>query len=165
MLHRYVGELPPGFEGYPLLYMATVFSLLLANILTLEWIWRLSWAIHEKPYDLRHPATAMRAVLMLLLLGAIMRSGPDTWLLVRWSDISPLERLSLLIFDGYMDSVSFLPFSLAWLVAWLASPMVNYQLDRKPTPLHLWPTRDQIRRPLKIGVGVLVISFALTFFP
>lgn len=164
-LHRYHGSAPEGFEGQPILYMVTIFSLLLVNLLSLEWMWRLAWSIHERPLTIRHPGTTLRIVLFLLVFGGIVRSGPDLVWLVRWPDISVGERDFLLRIDAYMDTISFIPFSLAWLFAFLGGPMIVYQLSRHPLPLHLWPTFDQLKRPLKIGAGVAVICFALTFFP
>jgi hypothetical protein len=163
MFTRFGGEVPPGFEGRPLLYMTTLFSLLLGNILCLEWIWRSSWSIIEKRRPLRSPTTVVRVITMLVLFSILIRSGPDMLWLALWHDLSRSGRAALLVFDSRMDTISFVPLSLAWLAAYLSGPMLDYQLSRYPLPLHLWPTKEQLKRPLKIGVAVLIISAAITF--
>jgi hypothetical protein len=52
---------------------------------------------------------------------------------------------------------------MAWIASFLGAPMIMYQLERLPTPLHLFPTWEQAKRPAKIGLGVFAIAFALTF--
>lgn len=156
-------DLPPGFEGHPGLYMATIFSLLLVNLLALEWLWRLGWSIVERPVPIRHPAAALRFVLVMLLLGAIIRSGPDLFHLMQWPRLNAAEREFWLSVDYRADSVAFVPFSLSWLVAFLGGPMIIYQLEKGPVPIHLLPTRQQLKRPAKIGAAVFAIAFALTY--
>lgn len=161
---RYHNDVPPGFEGEPLLYMLTVFSLLSINLLALEWIWRLCWNMVENRLPLRHPGTAVRCILVGLLVGAVIRSGPDVICLTTWHDLTPSQRAGVLHFDAWMDAVAFIPFTVSWLITYVGGPMIVYQLKREPIPLHLWPTRDQAVRPLKIGVGVLIVAVAITFF-
>ncbi len=156
-------NVPPAFVEYPLLYMGTVFSLLLAALLALEWLWRLAWAVFERPAPLKSPTTVVRLILALLLVGGLLRSGPDLWLLMRWPVLTPAERLGWEIFDSQLDSTVFIFFSVAWLAFRLGEPMISYQLEKQPLPVHLWPTWRQLLRPLKIGVGVFAIAFALTY--
>jgi len=156
-------DMPPSFMQHPLLYMATVFSLLLVVLLALEWVWRLVWSFFERPAPLKSPTTVLRLIFLFLLAGALVRSGPDLWLLMRWPGIDEQERLALAYLDNQMDAGAFIFLSLAWLIARLGDPMLTYQLEKTPLPLHLWPTREQLKRPAKIGVGVLAIAFALTY--
>lgn len=156
-------ELPPSFVGHPLLYLTTTFSLLLGNLLALEWTWRLLWQMVEHQKPIKWPSTSARVALILLLVGGLIRSGPDMILLVAWADLSPSGRFQMALWDNWLDSVSFVPLSLAWLIFWLGGPMIIYQLERQPIPLHLWPTWDKLRRPVKIGVGVFVLCLAFTF--
>lgn len=157
------GDMPPSFEGHPLLYMATVFSLLLVVLLALEWLWRIIWSFFERPATLKSPTTVLRVVFLFLLLGTLVRSGPDLWLLMRWPAIPWHERLALAHFDNQLDAGAFIFLSVAWLVGRVGEPMLTYQLEKMPLPVHLWPTWQQLKRPAKIGVGVLVIAFALTY--
>ncbi len=157
-------DYPPGFEGLPWLYAATVFSLLIVNILALEWMWRLSWSLYERPYTLKHPVTVTRVILFALILGALIRSGPDVLWLTMWQELDISGRNAMLHFDDVMDALAFVPWTIAWLAAYLGSPIVNHQLTNKPIPVHLWPSRSQIIRPLKIVVAVLAITLAITFF-
>jgi hypothetical protein len=163
MFSSYGVDFPPAFAGQPVLYMLTVFSLLLVNLLALEWLWRTGWALWEDSHDFRHPLTIQRIVILLLVLGAVIRSGPDVIVLMRYHAETEAGRLDLYRLDNFLDSVAFIPFSLAWLVAYLAGPMLAHQLAKEPIPLHLWPTWAQIKRPVKIGVGVFAIAFALTY--
>jgi hypothetical protein len=152
------------FAARPYVYLTTVFSLLLINLLALEWLWRLCWATVEQPRPLRHPTTALRITLILLLVSAILRAAPDTVLLMGWSEMTTESRHFWAAADNLLDAVSVFPFTLSWLVALLGGAMIVHQLENKPLPLHLWPTWTQLGRPLKIGVGVLAIASALTIF-
>jgi hypothetical protein len=164
MLTRYSTDAPPGFEGHPLLYLVTVFSLLTINLMALEWLWRLGWQMVERRFPYQHPSSVARVILMSLLVSIVLRAGPDILSLMLWGDMSPAERLTLLKMDGYLDTVSFVPFGVAWVTAFLGGPILMYQLERHPRPLHLWPTWRQVRRPMKIGLAVLAISVATTLF-
>lgn len=155
--------MPSSFDGHPLLYMATIFSLLLVCLLAAEWLWRIAWSFFERPASLKSPITVMRIIFSLLLVGALVRTAPDLWLLMRWPALTPVERLELADFDNQLDAGAFIFMSLAWLIARLGDPMITHQLEKKPLPVHLWPTREQLKRPAKIGVGVLAIAFALTY--
>jgi hypothetical protein len=164
VLERYSYDVPPGFEGHPFIYFITVFSLLTINLMALEWIWRLLWQMVEKRFPFQHPSTAARTILLSLLVSIVMRAGPDLLSLMLWGDMSPTQRNNLFQIDSYMDTVSFIPFGIAWITAFLGGPLIMYQMERHPLPLHLWPTWRQMRRPLKIGVAVLAISIATTMF-
>jgi hypothetical protein len=156
-------DLPPAFDGHPVLYMATVFSLLLVMLLALEWLWRITWSFFERPAPVKAPVTVLRVIFLLLLVGAVVRSGPDLWLIMRWPQLDGAERIALMDFDNRMDAGAFIFLSLAWLVGRLGEPMLTYQLEKRPLPVHLWPTWEQMKRPLKIGMGVFAIAFALTY--
>jgi hypothetical protein len=156
-------RLPPSFAGEPWLYLATVFSLLLIVLLVLEWLWRLVWSFFETPVPFKSPSMVLRTMLVLLLTGALIRSGPDLYLLMAWDSITPPARQAIAVTDNQLDAIAFVFMSLAWLIARLGEPMVEYQLRKEPLPVHLWPTWKQLKRPLKIGVGVFAIAFALTF--
>lgn len=157
------GNMPPSFYGHPLLYMGTLFSLFLVVLLALEWLWRLAWSVVERPAPFKSPTSVLRLIFALLLTGALVRTGPDLWLLMRWPSVTPEHRLALAEFDNRMDAGAFIFLSAAWLFARLGDSMLTYQLEKSPLPVHLWPTWRQMVRPLKIGAGVLVIAFALTF--
>lgn len=156
-------DLPPPFVGQPLVFMVTLFSLLLVAMLTIEWLWRLGWSFVEQPAALKEPLTAQRLVLTLLLLAVLSRIGPDVVLMMVWHTESPAGRAAIYRIDAIMDSLAFAPFSLAWLVAYLTGPLIIHQLTKQPLPLHLWPSWVQMKRPAKIGAGVLAIAFALTY--
>lgn len=154
---------PPGFESAPVLYLATVFSLILVMMLALEWTWRLIWSIFERPAPVKHPVTVFRIILLALLVGSIVRIAPDTWLLMRWPNLEPHERASIQLWDARLDAGAFIFMSLAWLTARLGDPFITFQLEKQPVPVHLWPTWRDLRRPMKIGVAVFAIAFALTY--
>jgi hypothetical protein len=118
----------------------------------------------ERRFPYQHPSSVARVILMSLLVSIVLRAGPDILSLMLWGDMSPAERLTLLKMDGYLDTVSFVPFGVAWVTAFLGGPILMYQLERHPLPLHLWPTWRQVRRPMKIGLAVLAISVATTLF-
>lgn len=153
---------PPGLDS-PLLYLSAIFFLLLGVLLTLEWLWRLGWSFVERPHPLRTPATAVRVVLVVLLVAALVRVAPRLWLFMRWPTLTPLERADLYAMAAQGEIIAVLFFSFAWLFALLGEPMVKYQLEKEPLPMHLWPTWEQVKRPLKIGGGVFAIAFALTY--
>ena len=159
---RLEGAYPPGLES-PLLYLSAVFFLLLGTLLTLEWLWRLAWSFVERPARLRTPAMAVRITLFILLCAALVRVVPRLWLFLRWPQLSPTERNDLYAMAAQSEIVAVLFFSFAWLFALLGEPMIKYQLEKEPLPLHLWPTWEQMKRPLKIGAGVFAIAFALTY--
>lgn len=160
---RYYAESPPGFDGFPFLYVSTLFSLMMIGLLSLEWTWRLGWQFLERPSPLRHPVSAVRLILIFLLLGTLIRVLPNLVYMTLWADLSPHERRWWMQTDALLDTISFFPFSISWLIGYLGGPMIIHQLLRHPIPLHLWPTGRQMFRPLKIGMGVLVISLAVVF--
>jgi hypothetical protein len=164
LFDRYSFGVPPGFENEPFLYMLTLFSLIMINLLALEWMWRIAWGWWERPHPIQHPITILRAILFLTALQIILRVGPDVVRFALWDQLSPASRFLAYQIDHYLDIASFFPFSLAWLAGYLTMDMLHFQLDRKPIPMHLWPTRSQMTRPLKIGVAVFVISMAITLF-
>lgn len=164
VLHRYNYDVPPGFEGHPFLFLSTLFSLLLVNIFALEWFWRILWGAWEQPHDWKHPVSTLRILLLLIGLSILFRSVPDTLRLAFWHELSPVSRLNLTTAGHFFRVVSVIPFGLAWFVGFLSMPLLHYQLDKQPLPLHLWPTRKQLQRPLKIAVAVLAISAAITFY-
>lgn len=153
---------PPGLDS-PLLYMGAMFFMLLGVLLMLEWIWRLCWRFFERPAPLRSPETLVRSVLLVLLVAGVVRVAPRLWLFMKWPTLSPASRADLYAIAAYGEIAAVALFTGAWLVGSLAEPMVTYQLGRRPVPLHLWPTWEQLKRPLKIGAGVFAISFALTY--
>lgn len=155
--------MPPAFVGHEPLYMLTVFSLLLVVLLALEWQWRLAWSFFERPAPLKSPTTVLRVVFVLLLTGLLVAKGPDLWLYMRWPVLNDAGRLGLEQLDARMDASAFIFLSLAWLLARLGDPMLQHQLEKQPLPIHLWPTWEQMKRPLKIGCGVFVIAFTLTY--
>lgn len=156
-------DFPPGFEGHPLLYLVTLFSMMLTVLLGLEWLWRVCWAFFERPFPVKHPSTVLRLIFMLVLIGMLCRIGPDALLLMRWPVLSVHGRMEIQRLDAIMDSTSFVWMSLAWLVGRLGDPFLQIQLEKKPIPVHLWPTMRQLRRPAYIGMGVFAIAFALTY--
>lgn len=156
-------HVPPVFMGKPGLYMATLASFLLVSLLCLEWIWRLIWSMIERPAKWREPAHAARTIHLLLVVSIFFRVTPYLVLLMAWPDMSPPHRLLLSQVETACRDVSLIPFAIAWLFADLSGAMITYQLRREPIPLHLWPTWQQAKRPLKIGLGVTAIAFALTY--
>lgn len=156
------GIYPPGLDG-PLIYLVTVWALMLGALLALEWLWRLAWSLFERPAPLRAPLTAVRVILLVLIAAGLIRTVPRLWLFMRWPILSPVERELVAVLSAQAEVAAVLLFSLAWLVAQLGEPMVKYQLEKQPLPLHLWPTWEQMKRPAKIGVGVFAIAFALTY--
>lgn len=163
LIDRFQTDVPPGFEGHPIAFAATLFSLLTINLLALEWLWRLTWGIVEDRCPLKHPTTVLRVVLIGLVAGAVIRSGPDLLWLMFWNDTTDVQRQWLLQLDSLMDSVAFIPWVISWLMAYLGMPMLQYQLKIHPLPIHLWPTPRQIMRPLKIFFGVLFITLVITY--
>lgn len=159
----FLSSVPPSFIGRPLLYMATLASFMLVNLLALEWMWRLVWSLIERPAAVREPASSARMIHLLLIVSILARAGPFLVFLMAWPDIGPAARQNLAITEKALASLSFIPFSIAWIGSYLSGPMITYQLMREPLPVHLWPTWHQAQRPLKIGVGVAVIAFALTY--
>lgn len=159
----YFLDVPPSLYGRPLLQTITLFSLMLVTLLSLEWSWRLIWSFFEAPSPAKHPVQSLRVMLLLLLIGMLVRIVPDLVLMMSWHDIPPASREALAVLDKRLDSFSFLPFSMAWLISYLGGPMIFYQLQRQPIPLHLIPTRQQMKRPIKIGIGALALSLALTY--
>lgn len=154
---------PPGFEGHPWLYLATVFSMMFTVLLTFEWLWRTTWAFFERPWPLKHPATVLRLVLLLFMVGVLFRVCPDVWLLMRWPNLNGVERYGLQVLNARLDASSFLFMASSWMIARIGDPFVMFQLEKQPLPIHLWPTARAMRRPLYIGLGVFAIAFALTF--
>lgn len=156
-------ELPAVYAGHQWLYLVTVFSLLLTLLLALEWLWRLVWQFFDRPFPLKHPATVVRLIILLFLVQLVTRMGPDVWLLMRWPKMGAAERVTTILVDSRMDTTSFVWMGLAWLLARLADPIIGYQLERQPLGVHLWPTAQQLKRPVYICIGVFLISFALTY--
>ena len=112
---------------------------------------------------LKHPVTAARLVILLLLVASLMRGGPDTVLYMRWPEMSPEARAAWAQINVAFDGWAFIPFSMAWLLDRLAIAVIVFQLRREPLPTDLWPTWSTLRQPLKIGAGVAFLAFAITF--
>lgn len=155
-------QYPPGLDS-PLLYMGAVFALMLGVLLAAEWLWRLAWSFVERPVPFKTPAMGVRIVLVLLLAGLLVRAVPRLWLFMRWPTLDPAQREAWQTLTAQAEITAVVLFSFAWLFALLGEPMIKYQLEKEPLPLHLWPTREQLKRPLKIGAGVFAIAFALTY--
>ncbi len=153
---------PPGLDG-PIVYLVTVWALMLGVLLALEWLWRLVWSLFERPAPLRAPLTAVRTIMIVLIGAGLIRTLPRLWLFMRWPVLGPAEREFIAMISARFEVAAVLMFSAAWLLAQLGEPMVKYQLEKQPLPLHLWPTWQQMKRPLKIGGGVFAIAFALTY--
>jgi hypothetical protein len=164
MLANYVTDVPPGFEGQPLVYMMTLFSLLMITLLTLEWFWRIAWGAYERPFGIKHPVTVLRVILLLVGISVLLRVGPDIFRFALWRTLSPQARFMAFEVDHWLDMFSFIPWSLAWLAGYLGMPMMHFQLEKRPPPIHLWPTKEQLKRPLKIGMAVLLIAAAITYY-
>ena len=156
------GGYPPGLSN-PLLYLSTVFALLLGLLLALEWLWRIVWSFSERRQPFRSPTTFVRMILIILLIGGVVRIGPRLWLFMRWPRLQISERTDLAQLSAQMEITAALLFTGAWLLAYIGGPLVSHQLEKEPLPLHLWPTFEQMKRPIKIGVGVFAIAFALTY--
>jgi hypothetical protein len=163
-MQRYLLDVPPGFENQPILFMLTMFSLLMVTLLSLEWLWRITWGWFENPYPTRHPITVLRIILFCIAISILMRVGPLVARFALWKSLDFEGRMILYQWSHGLDVVSFFPWSFAWLVGYLTMPMLHYQLDKKPLPMHLWPTASQLKRPLKIGVAAFLIAMAITFY-
>lgn len=160
----YNSDIPPAFIGQPpILYMVAIFSLFMTVLLAAEWLWRNVWALFERPQPLKTPLTAVRVLLISMLSAVIIRVGPDVVLFGAWQDMTPAMRWQVSVTDKMLDVFAFLPFSFAWLISYLGGPIIFYQLEREPLPLHLLPTLKQLARPLKIAAAVLFISAVLVF--
>jgi hypothetical protein len=155
-------QYPPGLES-PLLYLTVVFFMLLGLLLAAEWLWRLVWSFFERPQPLKSPATVVRVILVLLLTSIMIPAAPRLWLFMRWPLLTLAQREAAQTLTAQVLIFAIVLFVLAWFVALVVDPMIKYQLEKTPPPVHLWPTVEQLKRPLKIGGGVLVIAFALTY--
>jgi hypothetical protein len=156
-------DLPPAFEGQPLLYLVTVFAQMSVALLILEWLWRTAWAMKERPSGWKTPVTVSRVILMALLLTIAARGFGDLVFNMRYSELTPHGREVVATLDNQLEGLALLPFIFAWFLDRLGGGMIVYQLERLPIPLHLWPTWSQMRRPVKIGAGVFVLALTLTF--
>lgn len=158
-----IPPLPPGYEGQPWLYLFSMFAQMGMALLVMEWAWRLAWSLYERPAPLKSPVTSSRLIVLALLFSVSMRGLPDVIYNMRWADLSPAGRHAMLSIDETMDGLALVPFLAAYVLDRMASGMMTFQLQRDPIPLHLWPTWAQLRRPVKMGMGVFVLAFALTF--
>jgi hypothetical protein len=161
---RYAENVPPGFEGQPVLFTLTVFSLLIVVLFAMEWAWRIVWGAFENPFPLKHPITVLRTILFTVSVSVVLRVAPLVMRFALWKEMSPEWRLSMYQASHSMDIVSVIPWIVAWTLGYLTMPFLHYQLDKKPIPMHLWPTRQQLTRPLKIILAVMFISIAITFY-
>lgn len=157
-----IGQYPPGLDS-SLLYLSAVFFLLLGTLLALEWLWRLGWSFIEHRQPWKSPATVVRLVLVVLLIAGLVRVVPHLWLFMRWPTLAPHERAEWLSAAAQGEIAGVALFTAAWFFGQLGEPMIKYQLAKEPLPLHLWPAREQLVRPLKIGMGVFAIAFAVTY--
>lgn len=157
------GPFPPSFEGNAVAYLWALFGLIIANLLALEWLWRTVWAFIEAPAPLKAPVTCTRIIILGMVLTVLVGGLPDLVLIMSWGDVTPATRMAIAWVDKVLDGLVFVPFSFAWLFARLGGPMIDWQLERQPLPLDLWPTWQQMKRPLKIGGAAFAIAFALAF--
>lgn len=156
-------SLPPSFQGDTFSYAMSVTGLMIVFLLSAEWLWRVLWSMRESPRELRHPITISRTVLALLLASVLMRVTCDVVLTLAWPELSAEQRLSWAWTDRLMDGLSAGPTALAWLVAVLGGPMVDWQLMRRPVPINLWPSWRQVRRPALIAAWVVGIAFTVAY--
>lgn len=155
--------LPPSFSDDRLIYFLSVFGLLTVILLMTEWLWRVAWSFFDRPQPLKHPVSVVRFILLLLLTGVLMGVAGDTALIIGWPELSPGQRLLVSQADRALDGLSAVPFFLAWLCGLLGGAMVDWQLQRHPIPVNLWPSWASLKRPLSIGALVVFIAFSVTW--
>lgn len=157
------GTMPPSFGDSEVLFAVSLFGMLAALVMSLEWMWRICWKLHEDRHDLKHPVTVSRLMTLFLLVGIAIRIHPDVLWMMAWNDLGPDERQLLAQYDRLSDGIAVIPMIMAWMTSVVGAAMVDWQLVRLPIPVDLWPTRAQFRRAF-IAVGLmLVISLSIAF--
>lgn len=156
-------DLPPSFSDDRIIYFLSVFGLLTVLLLMSEWLWRVAWSFFDRPQPIKHPISVVRCITALLLLGILMGVTGDAALVIGWPELTPYQRLAVSQTDRVLDGLTAIPFFLAWLFALLGGAMVDWQLQRHPIPVNLWPGWRQLRRPLTIGALVVFIAFSFTW--
>lgn len=155
--------LPPAFAGNSAAFAIALFFQMMTALLAIEWTWRTAWAINEHRHPLMHPATMLRVITLLVLVSFLMLVIPVLVFNMRYPELSAAGRLDMNTVRAWSTSLALVPFSAAWLIDRLTGGMIVYQLERRPLPLHLWPTWRHMRKPLKLGVGVAFLAAALAF--
>ncbi len=158
----YFEATPPSIDG-PWLYAFSIFGLLGAALLTAEWLWRTVWAIFEKPSPMCHPISVARAIWALVLGAMMIYILPDVLLTIMWTDIAAEQRYQLSRANRLLDGVAIFPFFGAWLLGIVSASVIEFQLERRPIPVDLWPTWQRLRRPLAIGAIILTMSIVIAF--
>lgn len=156
--------IPPSFHGNPLFYMMAIFGLLTMTLLAANWLWRVCWCMAEDPHPLKTPVTLSRIVIACLMTAALLRGTPDAILLLRWPELSAHARLAISETDRFLDGVALIPFTAAWFLDYFVGGVVQFKLKQlPPPPVELWPQMENLKRPVKIAAGSLVIAFAVVF--
>ena len=158
----YYLDTPASVDG-PLSYAFTIFGNLGASLLIAEWLWRTIWLMIERPHPYRHPISAVRLIWALFLISSLMRIVPDALLVVLWPDIEPATRYALSRANRLFDGFSIAPLAIAWVASIISAEVVDFQLVRRPLPVNLWPSWARLRRPIGIGVMLVIISGAIAF--
>lgn len=156
-------SMPPSFQGDRAFYAFSIFGLLGATLLALEWVWRLVQSSIDDPHPLAAPITMVRTILLCLLTATLLRIGPDAVQVMFWPEILPSTRVSIAHFDRIMDGVALFPMTFAWGLGLFGATVVEFQLIRQPIPGDLRPSWKRVRRPLGIGIMILIIALTLAF--
>lgn len=158
----YLADRPASVQANPTILMFSIFGLLGGSVLALETIWRIAGAMKHDPYPKRHPVTAHRRMWLCAMISLLCFIGPDAVVFMAWPDVAPSTRYAFSLINRSLDFAAMFPLCLAWLLGIYAQPTIDYQMRREPLPTHLWPTWRQLRRPLWIGLLLLLVSMGLS---
>lgn len=153
----------PSVADRPIVSFISVIGLFGASTVTIDWMRRIIQNQSALPLPFNHPTTVIRGVAFLMLLSVLLREGPDTMNFMTWPDISPVHRHTLALVNRFCDGLALVPFWNAWLLWIFSGRLISYQLARQPIPVELWPGWNSLKRPMLIGILVVLIGAGLTF--
>lgn len=156
-------SMPPSFQGDRGFYAFSIFGLLGAALLAAEWSWRIIQSSLDKPYPWNAPITIARGVVLSLLAATLCRITPDVLQIMFWPEVMPATRATIARVDRIMDGVALFPMTFAWGLGLFGATVVEFQLIRQPIPGDLRPSWKRVRRPLGIGIMILIIALTLAF--
>lgn len=159
----YFAARPASVIANPTILALSIFGLLGGSLLAVDTLWSVVHKLIEDPHPRWHPLTVRRWEALLVALALILYIAPDAVVFTTWPDVSPATRHTISLVNRFGDFAAAAPAAGWWLLAIYAGPTIDHQLVREPLPVELWPSWRKLRRPLWIGLLVMLASVALSF--
>lgn len=147
----------------PLLFGASLFASMFITLTAVAFLWEsVTNFIADKKSRWHDPLSAHRFTTWGVMFGVVLLEAPDAVALLLMGEVSPGVMWLLDAATHIGDALAVCAF-MAYAGVFVASrPAVKHQLSREPIPTDLWPTLNQLRKPVQVAIVIAVISAAVT---